>query len=207
MDAIERVRSQVPLCVPVYGVLLIFLCCCAIARAQDDGVNLLLNGSFESDGLPALEGWSPGNSDLATIVSPGGPSGGNWSLRLVADWAPTTGFVTQAISGVQNGDVLVLRANVKAEGMYGGGAIALVTGPTIWSGQRVSVGTDSGTWDALQLVSTLEIADGDSVWVCLTSFDTEIVPRVGLFDSVSLVRLTPIPITAISWGALKARFE
>jgi hypothetical protein len=55
------------------------------------------------------------------------------------------------------------------------------------------------------VVSTLEIAEGDSVWVCLTSLNTEIVPRVGLFDSVSLTRLTPVLETQISWGAIKSR--
>ena len=56
-------------------------------------INLLLNESFERNHTPTLEGWRFGNPQLAQLVNEAPPGGGNWSLQLTADWAPTAGFV------------------------------------------------------------------------------------------------------------------
>jgi hypothetical protein len=64
----------------------------------------------------------------------------------------------------------------------------------------------SETWTTLSVVDTLDLADGDFVWVRLSSFHTEVVPRIGLFDSASLTVLGSVPITPVTWGALKTRY-
>lgn len=179
----------------------------APAPAQTEPVNLLQNGSFEVDGTPSLEGWQPGNPELATLMTPGGPSGGDWSLRLEADWAPTLGYVLQPVTGVQDGDIVELRADVKAEGNDGGGAVTLITGQHWWNGKAKGAYTASDSWTTLSIVDTLEIGEGDTTWVRLTSFNTEIVPRVGFFDSVTLTVVGSTPTLPSTWGSLKTRYQ
>ena len=178
----------------------------ALTHAQVGiGVQVLTNGSFESDGEPSLAGWQPGNPNLASVVSPGAPGGGDWALQLVADWIPTLGFVRQRIEGLQDGDIVELRADVKAVGQEGGGSILLLVGDSPWSARAKWAASSSETWTTLSVLDTLELAPGDSVWVQLSSFGTEIMPRVGLFDSASLVVLEQVPSGAVSLPAGRVR--
>lgn len=169
--------------------------------------NLLVNGSFETVDGPSLAGWQPGNPELASFVSPGAPGEGDWALRLEADWAPTLGYVTQKVEGLRDGDIIEVRAEVKAMGQYGGGELLLFVGDSPGSKPTKSARSLSESWTTLSVVDTLELADGDSVWVRLSSFHTEIVPLVGLFDSASLTVLGSVPVVPVTWGSLKARYH
>jgi hypothetical protein len=179
----------------------------AAGAPRNDSTELLQNGSFELNGSPSLDGWQPGNPALATLVAPGGPGGGDWSLRLQADWAPTLGYVDQKIEGLQSGDIVELRVDVRADGPEGGGLIALSVGPHPWSSLGKSAWTASADWTTLTVVDTLQFGDGDSLWVRLSSFHTEVVPRVGLFDSASLTRVGFVPVETTTWGRLKALYH
>ena len=75
---------------------------------------LILDGSFERNGEPTLKGWRITNPSVTTLVRDPAPGGGDWSLALEADWAPTTGYITRPILGVHDGDVLRLSAFVRA---------------------------------------------------------------------------------------------
>jgi hypothetical protein len=167
-------------------------------------LNRLVNGSFESG---SLAGWEPGNPDLASVVSPGAPGGGDWALQLQADWAPTLGFITQKIEGLQDGDIVELRADVKAMDQEGGGVIYLLVGDSLWGARAKWAASSSETWTTLSVVDTLDLGPGDSVWVKLSSFHTEISPRVGRFDSASLSVLGPVPVAPVTWSGLKARYQ
>jgi len=148
--------------------------------------NLLPNGSFELNGQPSLEGWHVANESLASLTEEAAPGGGNWSLKLEADWAPTTGFVTAFVPGIHDGDILRLSAYVRSVGDSGGGEIALLVG----NEPHRSVSTSSMEWTFLSFEDTLTVSEGDSVWVLLSSFHTEITARVGLFDLVSLQKVS-----------------
>jgi hypothetical protein len=50
--------------------------------------------------------------------------------------------------------------------------------------------TSKTEWTVISLQDTVSLAEGDSVWVLLSSFDTEIAQRVGLFDMVVVERLS-----------------
>jgi len=170
--------------------------------------NLLVNGSFETAGEPGLAGWLQANPDLISLVSPGAPGEGDWALRLNADWIPPTGFVTQRIEGLRDGDIIELRAEVKAVGQYGGGQILLFVGDSLRGKQTKSAWSSSDTWTTLSVVDTLELADGDSVWVRLSALGVEVPvgEPAGLFDSASLTVLGTVPVVPATWGALKARY-
>jgi hypothetical protein len=154
--------------------------------------NLLPNGSFEIHGRPTLEGWRAGNPAAAQLIREAPVNGGAWSLELVADWAPTTAYVVTSVPSVRDGDVVRLTARVRAYGpMGGGGLIGLVVAPTAPGGLGAADSTASTTdtlWTELTVERTLAMAPGDSLWVVLSSFHTEIVAFQGLFDSVTLTR-------------------
>ena len=148
------------------------------------GESLLRNGSFELNGQPTFEGWELVNPDLATLVPGGAPASGEWALRLAADWAPTTGIARAVVPGVANGERIQLLAWIRAEEEGGGGRVYLTSGR--WASEAVTV--ESTEWTPVRLVSEVQIARGDSLWVVLSSLHTEIAPRVGLFDGVIVER-------------------
>jgi hypothetical protein len=153
--------------------------------------DLIQDGSFERNGEPTLEGWRITNPSLTTLVREPAPGGGEWSLALDADWAPTTGYVTMPISGVGNADVLRLSAFVRAVDAEGGGSIGLSVGSSY--GLRLNRAkwayATSTSWTRLSVQDTVLLSPGDTVWVALSSFNTEIIRRRGLFDLVSLRRI------------------
>jgi hypothetical protein len=173
------------LCLICLSVL--FLGCESTSR-PDREETLISNGSFEKKGKPSLEGWEILNPTLAQSENEGGPGGGSWSIKLTADWAPTSAVVWQKIDGVKNGDVLTLSSYVKAR-PDGGGIMKLVCGPHAQLPSRERwVTSDSTGWVKVAVTDTLSLAEGEFVWVVLSSHHTELVPRMGLFDEVRLVR-------------------
>jgi len=154
------------------------------------GQNLLSNGTFEVDHTPTLQGWRFGNPQLASLVKEAPIGGGNWSLKLSADWAPTTGFVYTPVEGVKPGDVVRLSAFIRAIGSSGGGFVTLGVGPSVWSTTARSVGSQDTLWKEITLIDTLALGPNDSLWVVLSSLNTEIIVREGLFDLVRLERLS-----------------
>jgi len=153
--------------------------------------NLLTNGSFEINGQPTLTGWTPADSDLAKIVAAPAPQGGFYSLQLTADWAPTHGFVRTSIPDAKDGDIVRLSAFVRAVDSEGGGSISVNVGDPerITAEHNKGVYTLNTDWTYLTVIDTLHMQPGDSAWIRLSSPATEIVPRVGQFDRVTLVRL------------------
>src|SRR4029450_7551059 len=95
------------------------------------------------------------------------------------------------VLGVSSGDVLRLSAFVRAVDAEGGGSIALSVGPSY--GLRLNRGkwahSSSTSWTRLSVQDTVVRAPGDTVWVALSSFHTEITRRQGRFDLVSLRRI------------------
>lgn len=161
---------------------------CDSTSRPEAQTNLIENGSFEINRMPSLKGWTLLNPNLAASVQEGAPGGGYWSLKLTADWAPTSAVVWQKVEGVKNGDVLTLTSYVKAY-EDGGGIIKLQCGPQPLEPSRERwVSSDVTDWVRLTLTDTLSLSAGDSVWVVLSSENTEVVPRIGLFDNVRLVR-------------------
>ena len=153
----------------------------------------ILEWSFEQDGQPTLDDWRVTNPSLTSLVPEAAPGGGKWSLELTADWAPTTGFVTLPIPGIHDGDVLQLSAFVRAVGPEGGGLIGLAVGKAVGPGYQWHhakwMGTTSTSWTNLSVQDTVSLSPDDTMWVVLSSPNTEITRRVGRFDRVALTRV------------------
>ncbi|MCB0713760.1 MAG: hypothetical protein KDD67_15645 [Ignavibacteriae bacterium] len=160
---------------------------CGESSIDPSGNNILLYESFESP-IDKLVGWWFGDPALAEIVEEAPEGGDKQALRLSADWAPTLGFIYRPITGVKSGDILTLSAYVRATSAQGGGMIALITGSTINSTRRKTAESADQHWQFLSVTDTVQLAPNDTVWVLLSSFNTEAMQRRGLFDLVKLER-------------------
>jgi len=149
--------------------------------------NLIMNSSFELDNTPTLQGWMLGNSHLTKLVNEAPPGGGNWSLQLTSDWAPTTGYVYTSVSNVKSGDILKLSAFVRATGQYGGrGIIELVAGPSFYGQSAKTASSTDTVWTQISLIDTVLLMPNDTLWVVLSSPITELIPFQQRFDLIEL---------------------
>jgi hypothetical protein len=172
------------------GLCFIMGSCKDSSVAPRSNTPLTLNGSFEIGGMPTLEGWRVGNPQLAQLVPQAPPNGGNWSLELTSDWAPTSGFAYAPLTDLKSGDVVRLSAYIRAAGPYGGGGILqLVVGPQHYSSHRKFNSSTDTLWQQISVTDTLALSPGDTVWVVLSSLHTELVPFRGLFDLVTYERI------------------
>ncbi len=148
--------------------------------------NLLSNGSFEINNQPSLKGWGFGERNLAKLVNQGAPNCGNWSLQLTSKLAPTSSFAYTVVTDVKQGDVVVLSANVRGYGRFGGkGTIGLIYGRN-----AKSVSSDFDTvWTRISLTDTLTSAKTDTIWVFLYAPPTKNIPYQQLFDDVRLEKI------------------
>ena len=165
----------------LFLVFLLVRCADSSVESKPDN-NLISNGSFEFNGTPTLDGWRFGNEQLAELVKQAPPKGGNWSLQLTSDWAPTTGFAYTPVTKVRNGDVVKLSAFIRTNG--GNASIALS-----YNSYLKSAFTRDTVWTQISVTDTLSLAQGDTLWVILSSPITEIVWYRQLFDLVKLEKL------------------
>ena len=174
-------------------ILFLPVCACAENDLEDFenlAVNLIPNGSFEGDGQGTLEGWQALNPSLASLAREAAPGGGEWSLRLEADGAPTTGRVRFPVPGLGDGDTLRLSAHVRAPTGSGGGSVGIEITATDGRLRHESfTSSESAAWTRVSVTQKISLRAGDQVWVVLKSPPTEVEARAGLFDLVTLQRL------------------
>lgn len=181
--------------VPVISVVLLLpQCACAenpaAAVNPPPAGNLIPNGSFEKDGQATLDTWQVSNAALASLAPEAAPGGGNWSLRLEADGAPTTSQVRFPVPGLGDGDLVRLSAYVKATGEKGGGIVGVEVVAGDGTVRQKSFASSQDTqWTQVGVMERLSLVSGDKVWVVLKSPPTELSARSGLFDLVTLERV------------------
>jgi hypothetical protein len=152
--------------------------------------NLIPNGNFERNGHPTLDTWQVADSSLASLTPQAAPGGGQWSLRLQSDGAPSTGQVKFQVPGLKDGDNVRLSAYVRASDEGGGGLVGLeVTSADGRLRHKSFASTGDTQWTRVGVTETLSLEAGDTVWVVLRSPSTELNARSGLFDLVTLERL------------------
>ncbi|MEO8399247.1 MAG: carbohydrate binding domain-containing protein [Ignavibacteriaceae bacterium] len=150
------------------------------------GENLLANGSFEINNIPTLNGWRFGNEQLAKLINEAPAIGGNWSLQLTSDWAPTTGYVYTPVVNLKSGDIVELSAYVRATSQFGGEGIIYLS----YNNHRKSASSNDTVWNKISIIDTLSLAPNDTLWVTLSAPITEIVPFKQLFDLVKLKKIS-----------------
>ncbi len=103
-------------------------------------------------------------------------------MQLAADWAPTSGFAFQPVTGLAPGSIVRLSAFVRGVGNYGGCGILLLT----YHGRTTSARSCDTSWTRVSVVDTLASTEPDTLWVRLSSPITEVVPFLQQFDLVKL---------------------
>jgi hypothetical protein len=175
------------------GLCFILLLCPAISVGQ------VVNGSFEDDDQPLLEGWRFTCGGLSFEDAPS--EGGTWSLQL----APGNlqgcfpGQAFQAIPAVHNGEVWRLTVWAKRS------AVTATVASIYWKissadGTETSLSSDTTSarsWTPLTVVDTLSLVPGDSVMIVLDAGQTsgpDIVGAGAIFDLVSVERVDAMPV-------------
>jgi hypothetical protein len=191
-----RVRpSSVPAMIAVILSLPLSAACEGYTTDPRPGINppagnLIPNGSFERNGQGTLDTWQVSNSSLTSLAPEAAPGGGQWSLRLQSDGAPSTGQVKFQVPGIKDGDNVRLSAYIRASEEKGGGLVGLeVTAADGRLRHKSYASTDKTQWTQVGVTDTLSLEPGDNVWVVLSSPPTELNARAGLFDLVTLERL------------------
>ncbi len=134
----------------IFATLLIAGCKQSFVGSKSN-TSLLLNDSFEMNGIPTLQGWLFGNEQLATLVNDAAPNGGKWALRLSSDWAPTTGYIYKPVTNIKPGDIVKLSAYVRGTGPHGGCGIIQLT----YNKQTKSATSCDTLWNNISVVDTL----------------------------------------------------
>jgi hypothetical protein len=150
---------------------------------------VLLASSFETGGAPSLDGWLVANPAGTSVERDAPAGGGSWAVKLVSNGSPTNTYLYAPLTRLESGDTLLVECFIRALGQAGGGAVELRVGPTVYSPWRKKVVSYDTLWTRVSITDTVSLAGANIVWLVLTSLDTEVVRRDGLFDLVSVTRL------------------
>lgn len=150
--------------------------------------NLIKNGSFEVNNIPTLSGWRLGNQQLAQLVNDAAPNGGQWSLQLTSDWAPTSGYAYYTVTNLNSGDIVELSAYVRTSGSFKGRGIIELS---YKNHLKFTYSSDS-VWTKINVIDTLNLTQRDTLNVILSSPITEIVPFQQQFDVIELKKINNV---------------
>jgi hypothetical protein len=148
----------------------------------------ILSSSFEADGSPTLDGWLAGDPTHTSVVRDAPAGGGSWAAKLVSNGSPTTAYLYVPMTRLRTGDTVRVSCFVKAFDQAGGGAVELRVGSSLDSPWRKKVVSYDTLWAEVSLTDTVGLEPGQVVWLVLSSLHSEVIPRQGLFDLVSVTR-------------------
>ncbi|MDZ7261811.1 MAG: hypothetical protein ONB05_06875, partial [candidate division KSB1 bacterium] len=148
----------------------------------------IVNGSFELNGQPSLEGWQNYGGQLRHEAPPGG---GEWSLEISGgcEW----GWVYQPLPQIKNNEIWRLSCWARRTSSLGGGEIAWFLPGSRQSLKSVFI--PDTLWTQASLVDTFSLSETDTVTVLLQGgggvagwggayFDLVEVEKLGVISSV-----------------------
>ena len=181
---------QIAACGSCLIVLLLVSCTNDATGPSGDGVNLISNSSFESDGKQSLATWYVNDSSTVTFSKDTPSQGGNWSLELRPGWIPSEGYV-RTILPIGTGSQalqLTLWARIVGQEMIGTFGLG-----TIRNGEFISsrVGNvNSYGWTQYTMIDTIAVRVGDSLAVKLSAGLAELArPSSVLFDLIRVEKM------------------
>lgn len=146
--------------------------------------NLLLNTSFEENGVASAEGWKlPQGSEFSTDVP---PNGGSFSLKLMANSPPEYAYITVPVK--TNYTINRLKFWSKSTGVssdiYGEASLTLLRNGAELKSRSIQI--DVITWATFSIQDTFEVAEGDSFKVQFSGGITQLFSADAYFDLVQL---------------------
>ncbi len=154
-------------------------------KLPPSGVNLILNPSFEFNGEQSLKYWHVEDWPEIYFSNDTPPGGGNWSIFLHAQWAgplPTSPSYYVPLSPGRH--IVKFSFYGKSKTIPGAAYLILKTGKTREE-ITLNMVTDS-IWTEYTSIDTLDIQEGDSLFVLLHGGNTEVADGITYFDLVDL---------------------
>jgi len=146
--------------------------------------NLLLNTSFEENGVASAEGWKlPQSSEFSTDVP---PNGGSFSLKLIANSPPEYAYITVPVKTNYTINRLKFwsKSTSVTSNIYGEASLTLLRNGAELKSRSIQI--DVITWTTFSIQDTFDVAEGDSFKVQLSGGFTQLLPGEAYFDLVQL---------------------
>jgi len=146
--------------------------------------NLLLNTSFEENGVSSAEGWKlPQGSEFSTDVP---PNGGSFSLKLIANSPPEYAYIMVPVKTQYTVNRLKFwsKATNVASDIYGEASLSLIRNGAELKSRSIQI--DVITWTTFSIQDTFDVAEGDSFKVQFSGGITQLFSADAYFDLVQL---------------------
>lgn len=151
--------------------------------------NLLVNSSFETLGMPSLNGWFVSDTSEVHFAEEAPPSGGCWSVAINPGWVPTMYSISTTIAAPEGSHRYELSFWTKSWDTWGMARIILKRPDTL-AVRKYTAFSDT-TWSTYSLVDTLSTDQGDSLVIELSGGMEEVstVWSKTFYDLVRLEKL------------------
>jgi len=147
--------------------------------------NLIMNSSFEINGQPSLKYWYIQDSSKIGFSNDTPVGGGKWSISIHAEWyGPLPNSPSYFVPLSLGRHILKFSVYAKSKTIHGSAFLILQTG----NDREIitqNLITDS-IWTKYSTIDTLNINEGDSLFVLLYGGGTELIDGITYFDLVEL---------------------
>ena len=174
----------VKLILPALLISLFLISCNEEEVTEPTEENLLLNTSFEENGVASAEGWKlPQSSEFSTDVP---PNGGSFSLKLQAGSPPEYAYITVPVKTQYTINRLKFwsKSTGVTSDIYGEASLSLVRNGTELESRNIQI--DAITWTTFSIQDTFDVAEGDSFIVKFSGGFTQLLSADAYFDLVQL---------------------
>ena len=147
--------------------------------------NLIKNPSFEEDGQPSLKDWYVQDSSEIAFSNDTPEGGGKWSIYMHVQWygpLPTSPSYYLPLEPGKH----IFKFSIYGKSTMSRGAAYIILQK---DGNREILAKNAITttsWQQYTTTDTLNIADGDSVFILLYGGGTEAADGLTYFDSIEL---------------------
>ena len=150
-----------------------------------NNTNLIMNSSFELNGQPSLKYWYVQDSSKISFSNDVPVGGGKWSIYIHTEWyGPLPKSPSYFVPLSPGKHIVKFSLYGKSKSVAGSAFLILHKGDE----RKISAQnliTDS-SWTRYSTIDTLNINEGDSLFVLLYGGGTEVIDGITYFDLVEL---------------------
>lgn len=182
-------------CWPVVCAAIFLSCEWPFGPDSVDHENLIPNPSFEQNGRPSLEGWHVAGVDTALVnTAPGAPIPGNrYAASLLNGWGPLPSLqATIAVPAGLHRFHLSVWSKAESEGLsrsFASGSVRILTKVRDSLALCGTISFSDSLWTGHTMLQTIDVGEGDTIIVSLSSGHTQWSGGRTLFDLVYFCRL------------------
>jgi len=173
---------QLPLFALLLVAILISRCSDSIITPENED-NLILNPSFELNGVSTVAFWFVNMPSLVQFTNDTPPNGGNWAITIDVLWGSGNDVIT-SIAIPEGTHVYKFSFWSKYSNKPGYTEIHLDARDSLYQINRINV--DSESWKNYSILDTITSVSGDSLQIKLSGGFSNIVPGKTYFDLCTL---------------------